>query len=128
VQITRVDESLSRAAVQPDYFEGRVRMQALFQPSVDGAESEMVAVFFERDARTIPHTHESAQILLVVSGQCIVVEDHERRIAGPGELVIVPAGVWHWHGATGDGPACHVSVKLPGRTDWTVPRKAWAAR
>jgi quercetin dioxygenase-like cupin family protein len=127
VNVTRVDETLARPAARPEYFEGRVRMQELYQPTVDGVESEMLAVFFDAGARTTPHTHEGTQILHVVSGRCVFVDDHERRIAGPGEIVVVPPGVWHWHGAAQDGPACHVSVKLPGRTDWTAPRKQWAA-
>ena len=95
MNVTRVDETLARPAARPEYFEGRVRMQELYQPTVDGVESEMLAVFFDAGARTTPHTHESTQILHVVSGRCVFVDDHERRIAGPGEIVVVPPGVWH---------------------------------
>jgi quercetin dioxygenase-like cupin family protein len=102
-------------------------MQELYQPDRDGEESEVVAVFFDAGARTTPHTHESAQVLHVVSGRCIVVLEDERRIVEAGDFVVIPCGVWHWHGATGEGPMCHVSIKLPGRTNWTVPRRDWAA-
>jgi quercetin dioxygenase-like cupin family protein len=101
-------------------------MQPLYEPARDGEESELIAVFFDAGARTRPHTHDGAQVLHVVSGRCLVVTEQERRVAGPGELVIIPEGVWHWHGATRDGPACHISIKLPGRTHWDAPERDWA--
>jgi quercetin dioxygenase-like cupin family protein len=127
VNVRRIDQRQAHPAARPEYFEGQVRMQELFEPDRDGEESELVAVFFDAGARTTPHTHDSAQVLQVVSGRCVVVIDGDRRIAEPGDLVIVPRGVWHWHGATGEGPACHVSIKLPGRTHWDAPRRDWAA-
>jgi quercetin dioxygenase-like cupin family protein len=127
MDVKKVDPSQAHPPAQPDYFEGRVRMQELYQPDRDGEESELIAVFFDAGARTIPHTHQSAQVLQVVSGRCLVVIEDERRVAETGELVIVPRDVWHWHGATGDSPAGHISIKLPGRTNWTVPRRNWAS-
>jgi quercetin dioxygenase-like cupin family protein len=127
MEILRVDPNLAHPAARPEYFDGQVRMQPLYEPDRDGEESELIAVYFESGARTTPHTHESTQVLHVVSGRCIVVIDGERRVAEAGDFVIVPRGFWHWHGATRDGPACHISIKLPGRTDWTVPRRDWAA-
>ncbi|MGH7429091.1 MAG: cupin domain-containing protein [Candidatus Methylomirabilaceae bacterium] len=127
MNVKKVDAAQTHLPAQPEYFEGRVRMQELYQPDRDGEESELVAVFFDTGARTIPHTHESTQVLQVVFGRCLVVIEDERRVAEVGEFVIVPRGVWHWHGATRDAAATHISIKLPGRTDWNVPRRSWAA-
>ncbi len=102
-------------------------MQELYQPDRDGEESELVAVFFDAGARTRPHVHESTQVLQVVFGRCLVVTEAERRIVETGEYAVVPWGLWHWHGATTDRPMCHISIKLPGRTDWKVPERDWAA-
>lgn len=126
MNVRRVDPAQAQPPERPDYFEGKVRFQPLYQPDRDGEESELTAVFFEAGARTTPHIHESGQVLQVVSGRCVVVIEDERREVAPGDFVIVPRGVWHWHGATRDGPACHISIKLPGRTDWAVPRRDWA--
>lgn len=127
MNIRKIDQAQAHVPAQPVYFEGAVRMQPLYQPDRDGEESELVAVFFDAGARTIPHTHESAQVLQIVSGRCVVVTEEERRVAETGEFIMIPRGIWHWHGATRDGPMCHVSIKLPGRTDWTVPRRDWAS-
>lgn len=125
--IRRIDIAQAHPAARPEYFDGQVRMQELYQPDRDGEESELIAVFFEAGARTTPHTHESTQVLQVVFGRCTVVIEGDRRVVEPGDFVIVPRGVWHWHGATREGPACHISIKLPGRTSWDVPRRDWAS-
>ncbi len=127
MNVKTVDASTAHPPAQPDYFDGRVRMQELYQPDRDGEESELVAVFFDAGARTTPHTHESTQVLQVITGRCLVVVENERRVAEAGEFVIVPRGVWHWHGATPEGPMCHISIKLPGRTNWNIPQRGWAA-
>jgi 4-carboxymuconolactone decarboxylase len=118
---------MAHPALRSEYFDGLVHMQELYRPDGDGEESELTAVFFDTGARTTPHTHEGAQVLQVISGRCLIVIEEERRIVESGDFVIVPRGVWHWHGATREGAMCHISIKLPGRTNWSVPRRAWAA-
>jgi quercetin dioxygenase-like cupin family protein len=125
VEIKRIHYGGSHPAAQPANFQGRVRMQEIYQPDRDGEESEMVAVFFEAGARTIPHTHDGNQVLHVISGRCMVAIEGERRVVEAGDFVVVPRGAWHWHGATREGPACHISIKLPARTHWDVERRDW---
>ncbi|HKQ59822.1 MAG TPA: cupin domain-containing protein [Candidatus Polarisedimenticolaceae bacterium] len=120
MDFARPDRSQARPAPHPEYFEGRVLMQPLLSQST---ELELIAVFFEAGARTIPHVHATDQVLWVVEGRCRVVDGEQRRELGPGECVVVPAGRWHWHGAAAGAPACHVSIRQPGTTDWTVERR-----
>ena len=127
MNITRIDPTRAHPPARAEYFQGTVRMQELYQPDRDGEESELIAVFFENSAHTRPHTHDSTQVLQVVSGRCVVVTETERRIVEAGQFAIVPRGTWHWHGATADGPMCHISIKLPGRTHWDVPARDWEA-
>ncbi len=123
--VMRVDRALSHPVEQPELFQGQVRMQPLYRPDRDDGESELVAVFFDAGARTKPHVHDTDQVLQVVSGSCVVVIEEERREVGPGDFVQVPRGAWHWHGSSGAGPACHISIKLPGRTDWGASLRGW---
>lgn len=128
VAVTAVDRARARPPANPAYFQGSVHMQELYQPDRDGEESELVAVFFDRGARTRPHTHDSHQVLQVLSGRCVLVTEADRRIVEAGQFAVVPRGIWHWHGATAEGPMCHVSIKLPGRTHWDVPERNWSDR
>jgi quercetin dioxygenase-like cupin family protein len=120
----RPDRSQARPAAHPEYFSGPVFMQSLVGPD-RSRELEIVAVFFEDGARTIPHTHATDQVLYVVSGTCIVADDAGRRQVGAGEYVVLPANGWHWHGAAPGQSMCHVSIRQPGPTDWEVERRDW---
>ncbi len=123
--LTAVDRRRAHPPANPAYFQGTVHMQEIYYPDRDGEESELVAVFFETGARTRPHTHDATQVLQVVAGRCIVVTEAERSFVEAGQFAVVPRGIWHWHGATADGPMCHISIKLPGRTHWDVPARDW---
>ena len=118
------DRALAGPPPNPDYFQGRVRLQPLVSPE-HSTELELVAVFFEQGARTIPHTHATDQLLWVVQGTCLVADESGRREIGAGECVLLPADRWHWHGAAPGHDACHVSIRKPGATDWSVPRRDW---
>jgi quercetin dioxygenase-like cupin family protein len=124
MDILRPDRSLARPPDHPEYFEGSVLMQTL----VGGAgsrELDIVAVFFADGARTTPHTHSTDQVLYVVSGLCMVGDDSGRRQVGPGDYVLLPANRWHWHGAAPGQSMCHVSIRQPGPSDWSVERRDW---
>jgi quercetin dioxygenase-like cupin family protein len=118
------DPGQSAPTPNPEYFEGGVRMQRLFSGEQSG-ELELVAVFFERGARTIPHSHSTDQVLWVVEGTCMVADEAGRREVRAGQCVLLPANGWHWHGATPREAACHVSIRQPGPTNWEVPRRDW---
>lgn len=115
----------SRAEPVGGHFDGDVRMQDLhLDAPEDGVE--LVAVFFEPGARTLPHTHPVEQTLVVVEGEGIVADETGRRRMQTGDVVVVPAGVWHWHGATPESAMCHLAAKHPSETDWDgVPERDW---
>ncbi len=124
MHFSRPDVSKATPPANADYFQGIVRMQHLISEGLS-EELELIAVFFENGARTIPHRHSTDQVLWVVEGTCVVADDSGRREAAAGESVLVPANRWHWHGAVPGRSACHVSIRKPGPTDWDVPPRDW---
>ena len=107
------------------YFSGEVRIQAITgDPGPDGVE--LLAVFFSPGGRTRPHVHPVEQTLHVVEGEGVVAVEGRRWRIGVGDVVVVPAGLWHWHGATPVAAMCHVSIKQAGQTDWDQPEKDFA--
>ena len=114
-----------RENANPDNFGGEVHIQRLIGPEQSG-EIELLVVYFSAGGRTRPHIHVRDQVLQIVSGQGFVATDTERRVVGPGDVITIPAGVWHWHGATRDTPMCHISIKQPGPTDWSVEERNWS--
>lgn len=127
MKLTRID----RSQVQPDtarkgYFDGEVKTLQLVGPK-DSNEVELLAVYFSAGARTRPHIHEQDQVLQIIEGQGIVATETEKLMVSEGDVVTVPAGTWHWHGARRDSAMCHISIKRPGPSNWEVEEKNWAS-
>jgi quercetin dioxygenase-like cupin family protein len=130
MKITKIDRSQATQAAQDParrgYFAGEVYTQDIVG-AADSQEIELLAVFFSAGARTRPHIHQRDQVLQVLEGQCVVATETEKHVLGPGEVITIPAGVWHWHGATRDAATCHLSIKATGPTNWEVEEKDWAS-
>ncbi|MCF4152633.1 cupin domain-containing protein [Dethiosulfovibrio sp. F2B] len=76
-------------------------------------------VTFEPGCRNNWHVHHSksggGQILLCTSGYGWYQEwGKPARKLAPGDVVNIPAGVKHWHGAAKDSWFAHVAVEVPG--------------
>jgi quercetin dioxygenase-like cupin family protein len=117
-QLSSVDDTGAFEPEHPENFIGRVRIIDLAQqaglPGVD-----VLAVFFEPEARTKPHVHQTEQILYFVSGAGFVAfPGQDEQVVDEGGIVIVPACELHMHGATDAGPTCHVAARLPSKTNW----------
>lgn len=124
MDIARVESNRARPTDTPENFSGRVRMQR-FKQSKEASGLDVVAVFFEPGARTRPHIHATDQLLTVVDGEGIVATENERRRIRTGDIIVIPAGQWHWHGATAASAMCHISARPGGPTDWSAPLRDW---
>ena len=51
------------------------------------------------------------QILIVTEGTGVVATDTEERTVSAGDVILIPAGENHWHGAPGDTPMAHITVQ-----------------
>ncbi len=86
-------------------------------------------VTFEPGCRNHWHIHHAVsgggQILLVTGGRGYYQEwGKEARELHPGDVVNIPAGVKHWHGAAKDSWFSHLAVEVPGeetKTEWCEP-------
>lgn len=108
------------------YFVGRSYLKPLTNPQ----ETVFMAnVTFEPGCRNNWHIHRAAkgggQILLCAGGRGWYQEwGREARKLLPGDVVTIPAGVKHWHGAAKDSWFSHVAVECPGEgtaNEWREP-------
>ena len=124
VQITR-SGSLPSPKQKPESFTGSFRIVTLFEANAWSRTSGL-SVTFEPGARTAWHKHPLGQTLIVTSG-CGWVRQRGGEIQEirPGDVVRIPPGVEHWHGATPTTPMTHIAIQeqqLDGkRTDWLEP-------
>ncbi|MCA1827234.1 MAG: cupin domain-containing protein [Myxococcales bacterium] len=109
--------SIARAGTQPsqkgpaEYFTGSVRIDPLFQPR-ETTQAAGAWVTFEPGARTAWHTHPRGQTLIVTAGVGRVqVEGGPIEEIRPGDVVSIPAGKRHWHGATPTTAMTHLAVQ-----------------
>jgi 4-carboxymuconolactone decarboxylase len=109
VTVKRADSA--QAVPGPDaYFTGKVRVSAPFESEGPGAASG-ATVSFDAGARTAWHTHPHGQILLVTAGVGLVQQDGQPALAiRPGDVVNIPPGARHWHGASPGTSMTHVAM------------------
>lgn len=108
-------------------FDGDVTLKRLVWVG-DSPDVELLAVWFSAGARTRPHIHDADQVLHVLEGTCAYGDENGVILVQAGEIITVPAGVWHWHGATPQEPMMHISIRKMGNsTNWDVEEKNWRA-
>ena len=118
---------IKRSGSQPsgkgpqDYFTGIVRIDPLLS-APPPARVVGASVTFEPGARTAWHTHPLGQTLIVTAGF-----GRARRWGGPieeirpGDVVWIPPGEKHWHGAGPTTAMTHIAIQeqLDGKAvDW----------
>jgi quercetin dioxygenase-like cupin family protein len=118
---------IKRAGSQPsakgpsEWFTGVVRIDPLFQ-TPDPALVSGASVTFEPSARTAWHTHPLGQTLIVTSGVGRVQRwGSPIEEIRPGDVVWIPPGEKHWHGAAPATAMTHTAIqeKSEGKVvDW----------
>ncbi len=106
------------------YFTGRSYLNML-----TGEGVAIGNVTFEPGCRNHWHIHHATQkggqILLCTGGRGWYQEwGKEARELREGDVVVIPAGVKHWHGAAADSWFVHLAVEVPGentKTEWCEP-------
>jgi len=63
------------------------------------------------------HTHEVDQIFYVLEGTMSIEVQGATREAGPGSLIVFPAGVPHRNWNAGHDPTVHLSIAAPLPTE-----------
>mgnify|MGYP000157148168 FL=1 len=84
---------------------------------------------FEPGCRNNWHIHHAksggGQILVCVAGRGLYQEwGKPAQVLRPGDVVNIPAGVKHWHGAAPDSWFSHLAVEVPGEeacNEWLEP-------
>ena len=80
-------------------------------------------VTFEPACRNNWHIHHAeeggGQILLCTAGKGWYREwEKDPRPLSPGDVVYIPEGIKHWHGAARDSWFVHVAIEVPGKNAW----------
>lgn len=109
------------------YFTGASYLNAL--TNADEAGVALVNVTFEPGCRNNWHVHNArcggGQVLICTDGRGWYQEwGKPAQLLVPGSIVVIPAGVKHWHGAAADSWFAHVAYEIPGEgcsNEWLGP-------
>ena len=86
-------------------------------------------VTFEPGCRNNWHIHHASkgggQLLICTAGEGWYQEaGKEAQSLTPGTVIVIPAGVKHWHGAKKDAWFSHIAIAMPGEdcsNQWLEP-------
>jgi quercetin dioxygenase-like cupin family protein len=108
---------IAGAALRPssigaaENFTGTVVVDGLFGPNAHSAGSGGV-VTFTPGAQTAWHAHPVGQTLVVTAGRgWIQAWGEARRDIQQGDVVWIPPGVKHWHGASATHAMTHIALQ-----------------
>ncbi len=116
MKVIKTSEVKAEPYVTPLFTGGAVTRQPLVTEDM-GKSFNMSNISFAAGAKNKFHTHSTDQVLIVTSGKGIVATEKEQRTVSLGDLIFIPAGEKHWHGATKDSAFSHIS--LTGATSKT---------
>ena len=110
IQITRSGTQRANKG-SAERFTGSVMVEEMF-PSHDPSRTSGGKVTFEPGARSAWHTHPLGQILVVTDGTGWI-----EQWGGPieeihkGDIIWIPPGVKHWHGAAPTTSMTHIAIQ-----------------
>jgi 4-carboxymuconolactone decarboxylase len=107
--ISRAGSRAVQSAPEPN-FSGDVRVERLYE-ALDPSHSSGGVVTFAPGARTAWHSHPGGQILIVTAGTGRVqMWGQPIEKISTGDVVNIPAGVKHWHGASANASMTHLAI------------------
>ena len=104
--------------------------QSYLNPLTDPTKTVFLAnVTFEPGCRNNWHIHNAksggGQLLICVDGEGWYQEEGKApQSLQPGDVITIPAGIKHWHGAKKNSWFSHIAVEVPGEdcsNEWCEP-------
>ena len=109
MKLLRLDESAQIRATHP-MFIGNVFRQSLTEGLSDHLSVAMVS--FQTGGRNTLHAHTSDQVLIITEVTGIVATETDEQEVGVGDVIFIPAGEQHWHGAKPDTSMAHLAISV----------------
>ena len=104
---------IPRTEATAPLFTGNVGRQAILTPE-DSNNFNFGIVAFPAGVRNKFHKHSGDQILIVTEGTGKVATDSEELEVTEGDVILIPAGENHWHGAPDSTAMAHITITVNG--------------
>jgi len=113
MKVIRLSKTEATVENRPLFTGGTVTKQIIVGEDM-GQGFNSVMINFAPKARNKFHHHTCDQILVVTEGKGIIADEKKEIALSAGDIVFIPAGEKHWHGATKDSSFSHISVQTKG--------------
>jgi quercetin dioxygenase-like cupin family protein len=107
MKVVKTTAVVKEPFVHPLFTGSDVTLQVLLPES---RELTVNVVNFGKGVRNKFHAHDSEQVLIVTAGEGIIATETEKQVITVGDVVLIPAGEKHWHGATEESELSHIYV------------------
>jgi len=111
MQVIKMNAVVKEKFESPLFTAPEVSRQVLLP---DSKEFNVNIVNFGNGVRNKFHAHDSEQVLIVTAGKGYIATETEKAAITVGDVVLIPAGEKHWHGAAGDSGFSHIYVSRLG--------------
>ena len=111
MQVIKMDAVAKQSYESPLFTGPEVSRQTLLP---DSKEYNVNIVNFGKGVRDKFHAHDSEQVLIITSGRGYIATENEKVEISVGDVVLIPAGEKHWHGAAEDAEFSHIYVSRLG--------------
>ncbi len=108
IKVSRVKKELNSGKL----FTGQVTMQPIIGKGLT-SDLLITKVNFGPGVRNKFHGHSLEQVLIVTKGKGIVATEKEQITVVPGDVIFVPPGEKHWHGAAEGSKFSHLYIMSP---------------
>lgn len=112
MEIIKVHD-VPKEEVSENVFTAPVTVQPLFTENIS-KDFKGAMVNFDKGVRNKLHTHDSDQILIITDGEGYVATETKKEKVLPGDIIHIPAGEKHWHGATENSAMSHIHIVAAG--------------
>ena len=118
MKIIRLAEIKPVDETRPMYIGGRITRQTIVGREV-GQSFNSTQINFAPGTRTKFNSHTADQIVIVTAGKGVLANEKEETTVGVGDIVFIPSGEKHWHGAVKDSSFSQISIQLKeSQTTW----------
>lgn len=102
-------DNVEEKHLQESLFTGEVTRKSPVKDH-QGSDLSIDYVHYPKGIRNKLHTHANDQVLIIINGHGIVATKEEKYSVKEGDVIHIPAGEEHWHGATKDSDFTHISI------------------
>ena len=109
MKIINIKDVLKEEFTNLPLFTGRIMRQSPLK-DITSSDLSVDYINFAKGVHNKLHVHSNDQVLIVTKGEGIIVTEEKKFKIKEGDIIWVPAGEKHWHGAVPGSKFTHISI------------------